>query len=184
MRRWIPVLATGVLTLAPASVAADSFTPIVMQVTAPRVARLDRRLRVRVSVNADPGVLDVRNGALRAQVRLAPGECGGVFAYTPGPVLLDKALAPQPVPGKVYSGAATGSRKPRAYGKQLVCAFLDDTYEKFADNTVAPLVVNVSRACTRQADRYDRLRKHHARRAAVRAQRRRARRACGPGVTL
>ena len=57
----------------------------------------------------------------------------------------------------------SGGARPRAYGTQTVCAYLVDSYRQFADNTVAPLTVNVSRACTAAADHYDRLRRHHAR---------------------
>jgi hypothetical protein len=172
--------------LLPAAVAgADSFNPITLTVSVGHVARLHRPLRIRVAVTADAGVLDTATAPLRVQVKLA-AECGGVFDGTPGPVLLDKRLNPQPATGRPYAASVSGSGKPQAYGLQTVCVFLTEEVDgrQFAADQSAQ--VDVSRSCTVAAARYDRARARHtrrARRAAAQA-RWRARRACGRGVPL
>jgi hypothetical protein len=196
------------LATAGATASADSFTPVTLSITIAPVARLRQPLKVTVAVSADAGVLDTRTAPLRIQVKLA-GECAGVYPYTPGTVLLDQELHPQPSTGQAYSAGATGSGTPAAYGVQTVCAFLDQggSYDlQFATDTSD--TVDVSRPCTLRAAAYD-----HARRALVRAERqlrgargratrtrlrrlvarrgagartagRAARKACGPGVPL
>ena len=196
-----------VLVAVPKGVSADSLTPIRMQVSVANVARLDKPLPVTVSVSADPGALDVRSGPLRARVKLAAGECGGVFDHTAGATLLDRELTPQPDPGEPYQGSASGSGRVGGYGVQAVCVYLQDDYQQFATVT-SDLSVDVSRPCTVSADAYDRAtaavaqarkalsrargaaarrRATHAlrqRRTAAATQGRRARAACGAGVTL
>ncbi|HTX47429.1 MAG TPA: hypothetical protein VMD48_14200 [Solirubrobacteraceae bacterium] len=165
-----------------ASAVGDSFTPVVLNVKIASVARLHKPLRVRVSVTADAGVLDTATAPLRIRVKLA-GECGGTFEYTPGVVLLDKQLKPQPSTGHPYSATTSGSGKPNRYGTQTVCVFLEEEGDdrQFATNTSEQ--VNVSRPCTRAAARYDVAERRHRRLAAAR-DRRAARRACGNGVPL
>ena len=163
--------------------AADSFTPVRLAVHITRVARLHKPLKIKVDVGADPSVLDNATGALRIRVKLA-GECGGSFSSTKGVTLLDRRLNPQPVTGRPYAASATGSGKPARYGNQTVCAFLEESGDNrmFANDTSNQ--VNVSRACTKAAARYDTARRRHARPAKLRSARRAARRACGPGVPL
>ena len=110
----------------------------------------------RVCAPADPGVLDIREGAIRARVKLAATECGGEFKGTAGPVLLDRRLTPQPNPGKVYQGSASGSGRPTSYGVQSVCVYLEDqgASRQFATDTTN-FRVNVSRPCTSAAAKYD-----------------------------
>jgi hypothetical protein len=166
-----------------ASATGDSFTPIVLTVKIAPVARLHRPLQVKVGITADAGVLDTAIAPLRIRVKLA-SECGGEYAYTPGVVLLDKRLKPQPATGEPYRATATGSGKPNRYGVQTVCVFLEEQGDdrQFATDTSAQ--VDVSRSCTMAAARYDAAkRRRHASAAAAR-DRRAARRACGPGVPL
>jgi hypothetical protein len=160
---------------------ADSSAPVRLTIMLAPVARLHRPLSIAVHVSADAGALDNRNGPIRIQVKLAR-ECGGTYQYTPGVVLLNKQLSPQPSTGRAYSAVARGSGRPTAYGAQTVCAFLDDDYEKWQDDTTDPPQVDVSRSCTLAAARYDAAHRHRRKQAA--ADRRAARRACGPGVPL
>jgi hypothetical protein len=154
---------------------ADSFTPVTLAVTAAPVARRHHPFTVTVVVRADAGVLDTRTAPLRIRVKLA-SECGGSFPYTAGPVLLDRELHPQPATGRPYEAAATGAGKPRSYGVQTVCVFLEEEGDdrQFATDTAT--TVDVSKLCTERAAAYDRAR--------TRTRRRAARAACGPGVPL
>jgi hypothetical protein len=164
------------------SAVGDSFTPVVLSVKIAPVARLHRPLRIKVTVTADAGVLDTAIAPLRIRVKLA-SECGGTYAYTPGVVLLDKQLNPQPSTGRPYVATASGSGKPNRYGTQTVCVFLEEEGDdrQFATDTSDQ--VNVSRSCTVAAARYDAAERRHRHTVAAR-DRRAARRACGPGVTL
>jgi hypothetical protein len=98
--------------------------------------------------------------------------------------LLDKQLRPQPTTGRAYDASASGSGKPAHGGNQTVCAFLEESGDNrmFANDTSDR--VNVSRRCTAAAARYDTARRRHARPSTITADRRAARRACGPGVPL
>jgi hypothetical protein len=202
-------VAVAALALAavPASVGADSFTPIRLNITVASVARLHQPLKTVVAVSADASVLDLRDGPIRARVKLA-SECGGDFEHTPGTTLVDQPLTPQPSTGVAFQGSATGSGRPAAYGIQAVCVYLEDQNEQrvFAHDTVSQ--VDVSRVCTSAASRYDRalagltrarkalkhahgsasirrLRAVVRRRAAAAGQaRKRARVVCGAGVAL
>jgi hypothetical protein len=162
---------------------ADSFTPVRLQIGVTPVARAGAPLRVAVSVSADPGVLDNRTAPLRIRVKLA-GECGGTYQYTPGAVLLDKRLSPQPRFGHAYAATAGGQGVPRTYGALTVCTWLEEEGDNRDFATDQSVQVNVSRSCTLAAARYDAARRHHRRRSIVAADRRRARRACGQGVPL
>lgn len=176
-------LAVALVVLLPAGLAgADSFTPVRLQITVVPVARLHKALKITVHVSADPSVLDDRDGPMRMHVTLAQ-ECGGSFAHTPGVVLINKQLSPQPTTGRAYAAVVQGSGKPNTYGVQTACAYLDDDYETFATDTSNQ--VNVSQACTAAAAGYDRDRKARRRnKAKIAAAERTARRACGPGVPL
>lgn len=104
---------------------ADSFTPIRLQIRSPSAARLHRPLTVRVRITADAGVLDTRSAPLRIQVKLAR-ECGGVFGQTPGTVLLNRRLVPQPQTGRAYEAAARGTARPRQAGEETLCTWLSE----------------------------------------------------------
>jgi hypothetical protein len=166
-----------------AAAGADSFTPVRLGITIAPVARLHQPLKVSVDVSADPSVLDNATGPLRIRIKLAQ-ECGGTFSSTPGVALLDQQLRPQPATGRPYDANATGSGRPTRYGDQTVCAFLEEAGDNrmFANDTSNQ--VNVSRKCTTAAATYDAARRRHARKSTLNADRRAARRACGPGVPL
>jgi len=176
-------LAAGATIVYSAAAGADSFTPVRLAITIAPVARLHQPLKVNVGVSADPSVLDNATGPLRIGVKLAH-ECGGTFSSTPGVTLLDRQLRPQPATGRAYDASANGSGRPTHYGDQTVCAFLEESGDNrmFANDTSNH--VNVSRKCTAAAARYDTARRRHARASAIKADRRAARRACGPGVPL
>lgn len=150
----VTVLTAGLMGLVAGSAAADSFTPVRLTVRIAPTARRGAPLRVSVAVNADPGVLDTRAGAMRIGVKLA-GECGGDFGSTPGDTLLDMALTPQPATGRAYSATASGSGRPRAYGVQTVCVYLQDSGAQRVFANDESLTVDVSAACTAAAARYD-----------------------------
>ncbi|MGZ4187711.1 MAG: hypothetical protein ACXVFQ_05580 [Solirubrobacteraceae bacterium] len=176
-------LAAGAAITYSAVAGADSFTPVRLAIKIAPIARLHQPLKVSVDVSADPSVLDNATGPLRIRVKLAQ-ECGGTFSSTPGVTLLDQQLRPQPSTGRPYDAAASGSGKPTRYGDQTVCAFLEETGNDrmFANDTSNE--VNVSRKCTTAATTYDVARRRHARQSTLDADRRAARRACGPGVPL
>jgi hypothetical protein len=171
----------------PAGVAAaDSFTPVRLDIGVAPVARLHQPLAVTVRVSADAGMLDDHSGPLRIEVKLAR-ECGGDFEYTTGVVLLDKRLSPQPATGHAYSVLVRGSGRPSAYGTQMVCTYLEEEGDNrmFANDESG--TTNVSKACTTAAARYDHLRRArgaHRNAARTDSARRAARHACGSGVPL
>ena len=119
------VLVLGLALLA-VSATADSFTPVRLAITVAASAHVGTSLPISVTVSADAGVLDGSEGPLRIEVKLA-GECGGDFATTPGPTLLNARLSPQPTTGKAYTATAAGAGRPAATGTQTVCAFLEDS---------------------------------------------------------
>ncbi|MDQ6835676.1 MAG: hypothetical protein M3016_05755 [Actinomycetota bacterium] len=167
MKRRAAALALPAVLLATpsATAVADSFSPVTMSVSVIPIARLRAPLRVKVSVKADPGVLDTSEGQLRVQVKLAV-ECGGSYQTTPGVSLVNAPLKPQPTVGKPYSGGARGAGRPTAYGTRTVCAFLEDPASDRVYANDQSLSVSVTRACTVAGRRYD-----AARRALHRAQR-------------
>lgn len=205
----ITALVGSLVALSAGLAGADSFNPVTLTVSTAPVARLAKPLAITVNVGADSGALDSATAPVRVRARLA-GECGGTFDTTPGPVLLDAELNPQPATGHPYHASARGSGTPTAYGTQTVCVFLEEEGDnrQFANDTIDPPQVDVSRPCTLAAGRYDRDRGalarakrqlRHAKRRARRARlkkvvarrtktvardRRAARTACGPGVPL
>lgn len=212
-KAWLTVVLTLACVCGPAQAGpaqADSFTPVTLGITIAPVARLHVALPITVKVSADPGVLDSATAPLRIRVKLTATECGGTFSTTPGDVLLDQQLNPQPTTGHAYQATAKGSGKPTSYGQRIVCAFLEEEGDNrmFANDTANPPLVTVSRACTQSAARYDaaraslakakrQLRYAHkkARRARLKKlvakrtktannDRRSARAACGAGVAL
>jgi len=182
MRRG-PALAVAVAAAAalPTSLAgADSFTPVRLSIRVAPVARRHVPLPITVRVSADPGVLDTRTAPLRIRVKLAR-ECGGTYRYTRGVVLLDKRLHPQPTTGQPYSAVTRASGRPRRYGVMTVCVFLDEEGDQRTFASDQTTQVDVSKACTRAAARFDAARGAGASAGSLR---RKARRACGPGVKL
>jgi hypothetical protein len=181
--RRLALLASALALLGTAAAGGDSFTPVRLGITIAPVARLHQPLTVSVDVSADPSVLDNATAPLRIRVKLAQ-ECGGTFSTTPGVTLLDQQLRPQPATGRPYDANASGSGRPTRYGDQTVCAFLEESGDNrmFANDTSNQ--VNVSRKCTTAAATYDAARRRHARPSTLKADRRAARRACGPGVPL
>jgi hypothetical protein len=166
-RLGLLALLVASLGLPSAPAAADSFTPVRLGVTVTPVARRHARLPISINVGADPGVLDSATTPLRIEVKLA-AECGATFQTTPGTVLLNKALSPQPPIGKPYSETMRGSGRPSAFGVQTVCVFLQeqgDGGREFAQDESNQ--VNVSPRCTSTAGRFD-----SEREALSRAQRR------------
>ncbi len=205
----IAVTAGAVLVACTALAGADSFNPVRLAIAIAPVARLAKPLAITVNVSADAGTLDTATAPLRIRAKLA-GECGGTFDTTPGPVLIDEQLNPQPATGQPYKATARSAGRPAAYGQRTVCAFLEEEGDnrQFANDTTDPPVVDVSKPCTVAANRFDAATKvlarakrqlRHARRRANRARlkklvakrsktvardRRAARAACGPGVPL
>jgi hypothetical protein len=170
---------------------ADSFIPVRLDITVTPVARVHSPLALSVSVSADPGALDNRSGPVRVRAKLA-GECGGAYQYASGAVLLDKQLGQQPSAGQAYFAVARGTGRPTTYGVETVCVWLNDAAGRTwaSDQSTQ---VNVSRACTTAAARYDSARRKHRprslaarnrQRRIVAADRRAALKACGPGVPL
>lgn len=151
------VLALGAVLLAGGTLAvpasADDSAPVRLNVTAPAVARLDRPLTVSVHVEADAGALDYPDGPLRLRVKLAP-ECGGSFAGTQGPAIVDAALPVQPTAGEPLKTDVSGSGRPSAYGVQAVCVFLESTNDSRQYVTDVDTQVDVSQPCTAAARRY------------------------------
>jgi hypothetical protein len=124
MRRVVTLLAL-VLTAALAGgiALADSFNPVTLTTTVLSPARVGSPLKVRVTVSADPGVLDARSSPMEVEARLAP-ECGGTYLDTAGAKLMAKLLDPQPAYGKPYRATITGAGTPTATGPQAVCIWL------------------------------------------------------------
>jgi len=128
-------LLVGALPLAAAIARADSFNPITLRVRVRSHARAHKPLKIRVAVQADPGVLDARSGPIRVRVKLASSLCGADFASTVGRVILDKRLKPQPKVGKAYAAHVKGKARPRLTGTHPLCIFLTDDYKQFASDT-------------------------------------------------
>jgi phage FluMu protein gp41 len=139
----LPALA-GLALLAAEPVTA-ALEPVIVTVTAPPVVASKARFAVAVAVTADPGALAIAHQPLRLRVKLAP-ECGGSYAGTDGPVLIDRAL-PAPALGSAYETEQGAAVSLAAFGTETVCAFVEDAEERqFATSTEG--TVTVSRACT------------------------------------
>jgi len=176
------MLACLVVWLSTVPTWAAGSNPVRMRIQVARVARLHQPLEVAVHVSANAEALNDGGGPVRVQVKLA-SECGGTYRYTSGVVLLNTMLHPQPGTG-AYSASARGSGRPTSYGTKTVCAFVDNSYQQFANDTNDPPHVDVSRACTADAARYEAARRARRSRSRVAADRRRARRVCGSAVPL
>jgi hypothetical protein len=131
MRRPYLALAVAVVAaVAAAGPARASDEPVTLTVSTPGVVASNIGFPVRVAVSSDPGALDAATAPLRVRVRVAT-ECGGSFDSTPGPVLLDKPLAP--------GGKVSGTGITHTFGTFTACAFLeqqgDDRLFAFDDST-------------------------------------------------
>ncbi len=170
-RGLVALAAIAGAALLPAAAAAQE-EPVELTVSAPQVVAANKPIKVRVTVTAEAGALDIAAQPLRLRVALEP-ECGGSFAGTSGPKVIDREI-PAPAPGTSYS--FTGRAHPKAhrpFGPETVCAFVEDSQERqFATSTET--IVDVSKACTRATRRF--ARKHtsaarHRKRVACRAPR-------------
>jgi hypothetical protein len=132
---------------APAGAIADAVDPINMVITAPAAVRPGAPVAVSVTVNADPGALDPRAGAIHLGVRLA-AECGGSYATTPADVtpIDNVALNPQPAAGTTYRATARGTAAaPGRNGDLVVCTYLtDDEGRQWATDTDTTVEVNAT----------------------------------------
>lgn len=194
-RRGAILLAAAVIALAiPLLLAATgearrSDDPVVVSVTAPKVVAAKTYFKVRFRVSADAGALGIANGQVRLRARLEP-ECGGSYAGTVGPKVIDRGLAAPPA-GAPLSFKTKARIRVKKFAPQTVCAFVEDTDgRQFATSVEVPVVV--SRPCTKATRRLTRLRravKHadgarHRRLASkVKRARKRQRRACKVGKT-
>ncbi len=130
--------------------------PVVVSVTAPRVVAARARFLVSFEVNAHAGALAAAGGGLRLRARLEP-ECGGSFAGTIGPKIIDRVL-PAPEAGGAFAYTARAAPSVKPFGPQTVCAFVEDADQRqFATST--DVVVTVSKPCTRASRKLLRLRK-------------------------
>jgi phosphatidylinositol-3-phosphatase len=147
-------LAGGALWLP--AVAAPQQEPVELTVSAPPLVAAKAPIRVSVQVTAEPGALDIAAQPLRLRVALEP-ECGGSFAGTSGPTLIDREI-PAPSAGAAYAFTGHGRARVGAFGPQTVCAFVEDAQQRqFATST--DTVVDVSKACTLASRRLARLRR-------------------------
>jgi hypothetical protein len=105
-------------------------------------------LKVSVAITADADALDA-TAPLWLRVKLAP-ECAGTWSGTPGTVLLNKALKPQPATGLPYSATLTGSGRPRRLGVQAVCVWLEQQGDDREFATSQAFTVNVLRKRTQR----------------------------------
>ncbi len=138
-----PLLAAALLALTialagAALAAADSFTPVRLEVTAASKVKRHHPLAIKVKVSADKGALRPATAPLSLRVKLA-GECGGTFSGTPGTKVLDRRLEPQPRRGRPYTVTVKGSVKPERTGRLTVCVYLEEQGDNrvFADDTSA-----------------------------------------------
>jgi len=146
VRRGGLALLAGALVLAAgagAPLAQADIDPVRLTVTAPATARTGSTATVSVAVAADAGALDPRVGTLRVGVRLAP-ECGGSFATTSGPTVIDAvALTPQPAAGAAYAATIRGTATVPTSATLTACTYLvDDEGRQFATDTDSAVVVS------------------------------------------
>jgi hypothetical protein len=117
-------LAVLVAALGAPAARADGGEPVRLGVDVPGVVASAFPFRVSVHVTADPGALDIRTAPLRVRVRAA-SECGGSFDSTPGPVLVDQPLRPDPTTGSAYDGTVSGSALLHTFGDFTACTYLE-----------------------------------------------------------
>jgi hypothetical protein len=137
LRRAAAVVLSGVLALlASANLASGALEPVTVTAKAPQSATTGAPFEIQVAVEAEPGALDIAAAPLRVRVKLAP-ECGGSFAGTPGPAVLDTTLSP-PTPGQPYAQSVSAQATEPDPGTDTICAYLEDAQERqFATDTGA-----------------------------------------------
>jgi hypothetical protein len=152
LRRGAVVVLGGLaaLLLVPATAGAALLEPVTITATVaePQIVA-GTPFKLEVAVEAEAGTLAIATQPLRARVKLAP-ECGGSFAGTPGPAVLERAL---PAPGAgAYRQLVTGRVTAASAGTEVVCAFLEDATERqFATDTeeeVTVLAAGAVKQCT------------------------------------
>jgi hypothetical protein len=136
--------------------AAASAEPVSLRVHAPDRAAAHEPFPVRVAVVANAGALDIALQPLRLQVRLAP-ECGPTFAGTDGPTVIDRKLAPPPVPDNRYDESFKDHARV-GLGTYDVCAFLVEHGDSRQFATSVDTEVAVTERCTKATRKLDRLR--------------------------
>lgn len=103
---------------------ADGGEPVRLGVDVPAVVASASPFGVSVHVTADPGALDIRTAPLRVRVKAAT-ECDGSFDTTPGPVLVDQPLRPDPTTGSAYDGTISSSALIHTFGDFTACTYLE-----------------------------------------------------------
>jgi hypothetical protein len=132
--------ALGLLLTAQLAAANELGEPVTISADAPPIVAAGASFRVGADVEADPGALDIATQPVRLRIRLAP-ECGGSFAGTDGPTILDRVL-PAPVPGSAYRATLSTRASIGALGPETVCAYVEDADERqFATDIEAGLTV-------------------------------------------
>lgn len=142
MRRiWLAALGGLLLSLLGATPAVAALAePVSVTATAPEAVAAGKAFPLSVDVKAEPGALDIAAQPLRLRVRFAP-ECGGSFAGTEGPTVLDRLL-PAPTPGAAYEASVATKANVGITGPETVCAFLEDAQERqFATDTEEALLI-------------------------------------------
>jgi hypothetical protein len=119
------LLALAVGALGAPAARADGGEAVRLGVEVPDVVASAFPFRVDVHVTADPGALDIRSAPLQVRVKAA-GECGGSFDTTPGPVLVDQQLRPDPTSGSAYDGTVSASALIHSFGDFTACAYLEE----------------------------------------------------------
>lgn len=134
------LLAAVAALVAAGPAAAALEEPVSVTATAPATVAAGTPFGLEVTVAAEPGALDIAAQPLLLRVRAAP-ECGGSFAGTEGPTLLDRTL-PAPSPGARYEQHVSATAKLGETGLETVCAFVEDSQERqFATDTEEELTV-------------------------------------------
>jgi hypothetical protein len=157
---WIAGLVAAALLLSAQPAGAAFGEPVSVTAGAPEVVAAGSPFRVEADVAAEPGALDIAAQPLRVRVRVAP-ECGGSFAGTEGPTVLDRVL-PAPAPGAAYQARVVDKAKLGDTGTETLCAFVEDADERqFATDTEATLTV-VGADCLAAKQRIQSLRRRRA----------------------
>jgi hypothetical protein len=119
------VLALLLAALGAPAARAEGGEPVRLGVEVPDILASAFPFRVAVHVTADPGALDIRSAPLQVRVKAA-AECGGSFDTTPGPVLVDRQLRPDPTTGSAYDETVSGSALIHSFGDFTACTYLEE----------------------------------------------------------
>jgi phosphatidylinositol-3-phosphatase len=141
----IAAAGTIALGLSAAPAGAELEEPVSVFAEAPGTVTAGSPFRLEVEVKAEPGALDVAAQPLRLRVKAAP-ECGGSFAGSEGPTLLDRVL-PAAAAGAAYDEKVSARAVLGQRGEETLCAFVEDDEERqFATDTEAVVTV-IGPAC-------------------------------------